>query len=82
MAKRTSPPDLLLAKEPVVTKLRKALGVTRWHAYGLIKPADYPDAIPAGIFDTRSDLAERIARFAGMPVEELRTYYAKVKEAA
>jgi len=66
----------------VINRLRKDLGITRWHTYGLIKPAEYPDAIPADIFDTRSDLADRIARFAGVPVDVLRDYYAKVKAAA
>jgi hypothetical protein len=82
MSKRPTPPQLLRSKQPVVVALRKELKISRWHAYGLLNPEGYPDAIPAALFDTRSDLASRIATVAGVPVEVIRDYYAKAKAAA
>lgn len=77
MTKKTiqSPPALLKAKQPVVQTLAKNLGLSRWQVYGLLDPSTYPDRVPAGIFDTRSDLAQRIAAFIGVQVDDVRTFY-------
>jgi len=78
----TTPPDLLTAKQPVVIELAKELRISRWHVYGLIRPSDYRDAIPADLFDTRSDLADRVAKYAGCSVKNLRDFYAAQKDVA
>lgn len=82
MTNATTPPDLLTAKQPVVIELAKELRISRWHTYGLIRPADYRDAIPADLFDTRSDLAERVAKYVGCSVKNLRDFYAAQKDVA
>jgi hypothetical protein len=77
-----NPPELLKTKQPVVKELARSLGLSRYQTYGLIDPSGYRDAIPAGLFDTRSDVAERVAAFIEVPVDELRDFYARAKAAA
>lgn len=75
--KRPELPKLLRAKQPVVQTLARELRLSRWQVYGLLDPVTYPDRVPASIFDTRSDVAERIAAFLELPVDEVREFYAK-----
>lgn len=82
MPELIEPPQLLLAKQPVKKLLARELGISRWHTYGLIDPSGYPDAIPAGLFDTRSQLAERVAKYVHVSVPALRAFYARHKSAA
>lgn len=82
MRKQKTPIELLRERQPVVKQLARELRISRWHMYGLLDPQGYPDAIPAGLFDTRSDLALRIANFIDRPVEFVREFYAEAKAVA
>jgi hypothetical protein len=77
MDNRATPPELLKAKQPVVQALARELRLSRWQTYGLLNPAEYPDRVPAGIFDTRSDVATRIASFIDCDVDFVRSFYAE-----
>jgi hypothetical protein len=77
----TTPPQLLRQRQPVIKEMARELRISRWHAYGLLTPEGYRDAIPAELFDTRSDLAERVASYIGLPVNEVRDFYAVAKAA-
>jgi hypothetical protein len=82
MGTQKTPAALLKEKQPVMKALARELRVSRWQAYGLTDPEGYPDAIPAEMFDVRSDLAERVASFIGKPIEWVREFYAQAKAVA
>jgi hypothetical protein len=75
MSVSSTPPLLLREKKPAVIDLARHLGITRYQAYGLVDPSGYP--VPKALFDTRSDVAVRVARLIGWTITDVREFYDK-----